>query len=98
MSVNPDDIFGSARGGGGSFPKVEELNGKLVLLRPTFHEMVPKPASFGGKPGDMQPRLTADCTVFPDGDGEPETYNDMYFGQVGIVNAGKKELKPGGKP
>jgi hypothetical protein len=98
MSMNPDDIFGPASGSGGNFPKVEDLNGKLILLRPSKVEEVPKPARFGGKPGETVTRLTADVTVFPDGDGEPETFDDMYLSQVGIVNAGKRQLKPGGKP
>lgn len=97
MAANPNDIFGTG-GGGGSFPKVEELNGKLVLLEPSKAEEVPKPAQFGGKPGETQTRITADCTIFPDtADGEVEVHEDMYFSQVGIVNPCKRQLKPGAK-
>jgi hypothetical protein len=94
--TDPRDIFGSG-GGGGSFPKVEELNGKLVLLKPSVVEKVAKPTEFGGKPGDTQDRVTADCVVFAD-DGSWETHEDMYFSQVGIVNPCRRALKPGAKP
>ena len=89
------DLFSG--GGGGSYPKVEELEGKLVLLKPSKLEQVPKPRQFGGQPGEMQDRLTSDCVVFED-DGTYEVFDDMYFSQVGIVNPGKKALKPGAKP
>jgi hypothetical protein len=94
MSAN--DLFGNG-GGGGAYPKLHELEGKLVLLRPSKVEVVPKPARFGGKPGETQDRATADCVVFED-DGSYEVFDDMYFSQAGIVPACKKALKPGAKP
>lgn len=94
--TNPSDLFGNA-GGGGSFPKVEDFEGKLILIKPELIEEVPKPAAFGGKPGETQERLTADVVVFED-DGSYEVFNDMYLSQKTFVNAGKKALKPGAKP
>lgn len=93
--TSAQDLFAS--GGGGSYPKLDELEGKLVLLKPSKHEMVQKPQRFGGKPGEMQDRITADCVVFED-DGTFEVFDDMYFSQAGIVNPCKKALKPGNKP
>lgn len=95
--TNADDLFGSG-GGGGKFPKVPELEGKLIALKPSIIEQVPKPKDFGGKPGEMQDRLTADCVVFDDEDGTWEEYDDMYFSQASFVGAGRKHLKPGAKP
>jgi hypothetical protein len=91
--TDPRDIFGSG-GGGGSFPKVEELEGKLVLLKPSKIESVAQSAEFGG---GVKDRLTADCVVF-DEDGSWEEHEDMYFSQVGIVNPCRRALKPGAKP
>jgi hypothetical protein len=92
--TNPRDLFGSG-GGGGAFPKIDEFEHKLILLRPSKVEQVPKPARFGGKPGEMQDRLTADVVVFDEKAGTwDEVAEDMYFSQVGIVNPCKKALKP----
>jgi len=93
--TSPRDLFGS--GGSGAYPKVDELEGKLVLLKPSKIEQVPKPQQFGGKPGELQDRMTSDCVVFED-DGSYEVFDDMYFSQVGFVNPGKRALKPGAKP
>lgn len=90
------DLFGSG-GPAGNYPKLDDLEHKLILLKPSKVESVQKPARFGAKPGEMQDRATADVVVFED-DGSYETYDDMYFSQKGIVNACKKALKPGAKP
>ena len=92
----PRDLFNSGSGGG-AFPKLEEFEGKLILLRPSKVETVPKPARFGGKPGETQERVTADVVVFEE-DGSYDVVEDMYLSQVGIVNPCKKALKPGAKP
>jgi hypothetical protein len=94
--TDPRDIFGSG-GGGGSYPKIDELNGKLVLLTPSKAEEVVKPKSFGGKPGETQTRITTDVVVFNEDGSVADTYEDMYFSQVGVVNACKRALKPGAK-
>lgn len=88
----PNDLFSSG-GGGGAFPKLADLEGKLVLLKPSLIEKAPAYK----KPGEFVDRATVDCTVFED-DGSWETHEDMYFSQVGIVNACKRALKPGAKP
>lgn len=92
--TNPRDLFGSG-GGGGAFPKIDEFEHKLVLLKPSKVEQVAKPQRFGGKPGEMQDRLTADVVVFDTDAGTwEEAAEDMYFSQVGIVGPCKKALKP----
>ena len=93
--MSASDLFGS--GGGGSFPKLEDFEHKLILLKPTKNEIVPKPTRFGGKPGETQERITADVVVFEE-DGSYEVVDDMYFSQVGIVNPCKRALKTGAKP
>lgn len=93
----PQDLFRSGTGGGGKFPKFEELEGKLVLIKPEKVEIVPKSNKIGGKPGETTERLTADVVVFED-DGSYEEYEEMFLSQAGIVGSAKKCLKPGGKP
>jgi hypothetical protein len=91
--TNPmDDLFGSM-GGGGAFPKAEELEGKLLLLKPSIIEMKPKYK----KPDELAPRATADTVVFED-DGSYEEYEDMFWSQTAITAACKRALKPGAKP
>lgn len=85
-----DDPFGRAPSG--NFPKVDELEGQLLLIEPSKIESVPRKAEFGG---GMADRATADVTVFgPDG---VEEYSDMYLSQTVLVNACRQGLKPGGK-
>jgi hypothetical protein len=88
------DIFGSG-GGGGAFPKIDEFEHKLIMLRPSKIEQVQK---YQGKPGELQDRVTADVVVFDEKAGTWDTVDDMYFSQVGIVNPCRKALKPGAKP
>jgi len=91
MTETTPDLF-AAPTGGGAYPKMDELEGRLVLLNPSKIETVP---GYQGK--GTQERATADCTVFED-DGSFETYDDMYFSQAGIVPSLRKALKPGNKP
>lgn len=89
------DLFGSG-GGGGNFPKIDEFEGKLVILKPSVIEQVQK---YQGKPGELQDRVTADVVVFDEENGTwDDSISDMYFSQVGIVNPCRKALKPGQKP
>jgi hypothetical protein len=91
------DLFDKASSGG-AFPKFDDFEGHLILLRPTLVEQVPKPARFGGKPGEMMDRVTADVTAF-DYEGEPfQSWDDMYFSQTVVVSACKAALKPGRTP
>lgn len=92
-----EGLFSSGTGGG-SFPKFEELEGKLVLMKPSKIEVVPKSVKIGGKAGDTQERVTADVWVLDDDSGEWDEYQDMYLSQASIVGASKKALKPGNPP
>jgi hypothetical protein len=88
-TMTDTDLFEQARSGG-SYPKVEDLEGKLVLVRPSKTEEV------DGKFG-KQDRVTADVTVFED-DGSAETYSDMYLSQRGMVPSLKRALNGQAKP
>lgn len=83
-AATPADPFGDPNAGG-AFPKLEDLEGTLVLIRPKAIQMVAdryhKPA-----PGETQrqkKRATADVTVFTGG--AHTTYRNMYISQVGLV-------------
>lgn len=84
-----DPFSGSV--GGGSYPKVEELEGLLVLIRPTKLEQVPDRFS-KATPKPLKDRITADVIVFQE-DGSTETFEDMYLSQAGLVPTCKKVLK-----
>lgn len=88
MSGN-DPFSGST--GAGNFPKVEDLEGLLVLIRPTKLEQVPDRFS-KAVPKPMKDRITADVVVFL-AEGGTETYEDMYLSQAGIVPTCKKTLR-----
>lgn len=85
------------RPAGGTYPKVEELEGKLLLIKPSLVETVRN--QFAKTPEDKQTveRATADVTVFED-DGTEQTYSDMFLSQQVLLNACKGALKPGRKP
>jgi hypothetical protein len=91
--TEPNDPF--SRPSTGNFPKLEDLEGVLLLLRPIKVEMVPNRFDKDGtKP--LTERATADTVVFgPDG---VEEYDDMYFSQAVLVKACNSGLKPGAKP
>lgn len=89
--VDGDDPFGDPIRTS-SFPKIPELWGKLIMVEPIKIESVPKPASFGGKPGETQERLTADVTVI-ELDGTGTEYPDMFISQTGIVRPAKMYLR-----
>lgn len=91
-----DDLFG--RPSSGTFPKVEELDGKLLLIKPEKIETVPNRfyKEGGSAPREVD-RATADVTVFED-DGTEQTYNSMYLSQTVLLNACRNALKPGSKP
>ena len=86
-----DDLFGPSTGGG-NYPKLDDLEGSLVLLKPSKVETVPGYQSKG-----TTDRATADTWVFGT-TGEPEFYADMYFSQAGVVPSCKQALKPGARP
>lgn len=89
-----DDPF--SRPSSSRFPKFEDLQDCLVLLRPSLVEQVPN--KFRKKPTDpaFVDRATAECVVFgPEG---VEEYDDMFFSQTVVVSACKQALKPGARP
>ena len=79
------------------FPKVDQLGGRLLLIKPKLIEVVPKPAEFGGKPGETQERVTADVVVLDGGEivGEeaPTKFSDMYISQQSLVGVLKGALR-----
>lgn len=80
----------------GNYPKMDELEGLLLLIRPVRVQTVPN--NFKKKDTDPATveRATADVTVFgPEG---VEEYSDMYLSQGVLVNSCKQALKPGAKP
>lgn len=89
--TSTEDVFGTPTSGG-AYPKMDDLEGKLLLCRPSKIETVP---GYQGK-GTTE-RVTADVTVF-DTDGSAETFDDMYLSQAGIVPSMRKALKPGNPP
>jgi hypothetical protein len=72
--------------GGGSFPKFEELEGKLTLIEPKLIQTVPdrfhRPKA--GETQRTQERATCNVTVFEE-DGTHRTYRGMYISQGAIV-------------
>ncbi len=83
------DTFGAPSRG--AYPSLDELEGRLLLITPSKVQTVP-----GYKNVGTQERITADVAVL-DGD-NPETHDDMYLSQRGLVPMLKKCLKPGNKP
>lgn len=88
-----EDPFG--RPTGGNYPRPEDLEGELIMLRPTKVEMVQNRFDRdGSKP--LVERAEADTVVFgPDG---YEEYPDMFWSQAVFVTACKQALKSGAKP
>lgn len=86
------DLFGGG-GGSGIFPKLAELEDKLIMFKATHVGPAPKYKA----PGEFVDRATVDLVVFDD-DGTWETFEDVWFTQPGIVNPSKKALKPGARP
>lgn len=81
-----EDPFGDPNAGGCA-PKMEDLEGQLVLLRPRVVQMVPD-KFHTPEPGEAQrtkKRATADMTVFA-ADGSHTTYRNAFIGQVGLVS------------
>lgn len=87
------DPFGDPNAGG-AYPKLEELEDFLVLIRPKTVNMVAdrfhKPAA--GETQRMKKRATTDLTVFR-ADGTHTTYRDMYISQVGLVGELERVLE-----
>lgn len=84
-SATEADPFDQPTGGGG-FPKFEDLEGVLVLIRPRNILSVPdrfhRPKA--GEAQRMKDRATCDVTVF-DAAGTHRTYRGMYISQAGVL-------------
>lgn len=81
----------------GGFPKVEDMEGKLLLIVPEKIERVRNRFAKDTDPDPMQDRATADVTVFED-DGTWETHDSMYLSQAVLLAACRSALKPGNPP
>jgi hypothetical protein len=80
-----EDLFDRPVQRAGKYPKAEELEGSLLLIKPEKVELVPN--RFAKSPSDAQhtERATATTVVLgPDG---TEEYPAMYWSQQVIVNA-----------
>jgi hypothetical protein len=86
-----DDLFGQPVRGGGAKP--EDMEGKLVLFKPTVLGKGPKYQA----PGETVDRITADVVIFEE-DGTETEISDAYFSQAGLLPPLKNALKPGNKP
>lgn len=93
-ATRDDDLFGGPSSG--TFPRVEELEGKLLLIKPEKIETVRNRFDKDGSKPTVE-RATADVTVFEE-DGAHETFDGMYLSQIVLLNACKNALKPGKKP
>jgi hypothetical protein len=88
-----DDLFGQPTRS--AYPKVEDLEGMLLLIKPIRIEVVPNRFDRDGTKPTVE-RATADVVVFgPEG---YEEYGDMYLSQAVLLSACKNGLKPGAKP
>jgi hypothetical protein len=89
-----EDLFDRPRSG--AFPKVEELEGQLLLIKPSKIETVRNQFDKDGSKPTVE-RATADVTVFAD-DGTHETFTDMYLSQAVLLKACQGALRPDRKP
>lgn len=89
--------------GGAKFPKVEQLFGRLVIMRAHKIEVVVKNPKFAKEPGETEERATTDLVVL-DGPPLPEPCEDeplpalferMWINQGSIVGALKGGMKKG---
>lgn len=68
---------------GGNFPKLEDLEDMLLLIRPTVIKQVPDRFAPADAPR-LKDRATCDVTVFQ-ADGTHKTHRGMYISQAGIL-------------
>jgi hypothetical protein len=91
----PDDELFNQPTQGGSYPKVEELIGCLVMITPYMLEFVPNRF---GKPGDTQERYTCDVVVLdgPEGNEYIGTEHERMYLSVfsGTLRTQLKRRKP----
>lgn len=91
-----EDPFGQPVRRASKYPKAEDLEGSLLLIKPEKVELVPN--RFAKAPTDAQftKRATADTVVL--GPAGTEEYPAMYWSQTVIVDACEEALKEGAKP
>lgn len=75
--------------GGGAYPKIHELEGRLVLVTPSQVETVP-----GYQGQGTQQRWTTDIVVL-DGPNAPDAYDGMWLSSAGMNNALKSAKSNG---
>jgi hypothetical protein len=88
-AVDSDDPF--AKPTRSAFPKLEDLNGRLLLVKPLKVER-----DVAGKFG-KQDRITADIVVLDDPDEGVREISKMYLSQKGMVGMLEDCLRPGKK-
>lgn len=96
MFDSSNDPF--ARPRSGSYPSVEDLEGKLLLIEPETVEVVPNKFAKGPEDRQTVKRATANVTVFGEADDDVEEYTSMYLSQTVLISACEGALKPGAKP
>jgi len=77
-----DDPFNRPNAGGG-FPKLEDLEGQLLLIKPLAIKAVPDRFAPADSPR-LKDRATCDVTVFQE-DGTHRTFRSMYISQAGLL-------------
>jgi hypothetical protein len=89
-----EDLFGKPAQRAGKYPKVEDLEGSLLLIKPDKVELVAD--RFAKGEAKMKPRASATTVVLgPEG---TEEYPAMYWSQTVVVDACEEALKPGATP
>lgn len=89
MTTPENDPFGRPTSGGR--PKLEELEGHLLLIQPTKLDLKVK-----GKYGE-QDRITADVAVL-DAEGGVDEIDALFISTKGLVPMLSRCLKPGNRP
>lgn len=89
-SIDPSDPF-SQPVGGGEYPKIVELFGELLMLRPSGIKKVPD--NFN-KTGPDVDQLVAD-TIVLSGQRAGEEYTDMWWNNAPIVKAARHAMNNG---
>lgn len=99
-----DNPFLQPSSGNAAFPKVDQLFGRLVIMKCHKIEVVAKSEKFANKPGETEDRATVDLAVLDgptftegkvDGMEIPATFEGMWINQQSLVGALRGSLKTG---
>jgi hypothetical protein len=90
--TDPSGLFGQPIRSTGA--KLEDMEGHLVLFRPTKLDKGPKYQA----PGEFVDRITADVVVFNTDGSVAEEHSDSYFSQAGLMGPLKNAMKEGNSP